>query len=213
VVRVGGNSISKAAVDHWARIEAVVAYEVIPRQPVPNGVIPDPPNYTACIAFLAVFARATVEGQHKLTPARLRGECRRQHEELRKKVTGFLIIFQWMKGELADHGVKVTDGEVKHQLELFVHHEFSTEAEFHRYLTYTGMNVSDLSFILRDTLLGEKLQQIIAGTKKGLSTPQRQQAFIKFGMKYKKKWTARTSCQAGFVVKYCKQYKGGENAL
>jgi hypothetical protein len=183
-----------------------LAYDVIPKQPVPNGVVPDPPNYTACIPFLAAFAPGMVEGlRHKLTPARLKYECQKRYEDMRNKAIGFLITSHWVSGEMADRGVTVTASEVKQQLERFVHHELPTRGEFHNYLTYTGMSVEDLSSIMRTTLLGDKLQEVIARTERG--TTQRQ-AFQKFGRAYWKKWTSRTSCRAGYVMKFCKEYRG-----
>jgi hypothetical protein len=162
VVRVGGNVISKAMVDHWTRIEAILAYEVIPKRPIPKGVVPDPPNYTACVSFLKTFeGGATVQGQKKLTVAQLKGVCREQEEEFRRKMVSFLISYYWNRGELAEHGVDVTDAEVKHQREKFVSHEFPNQVEYHNYLAYTGMSVSDLSLIMRSWVLNRYVRRIL----------------------------------------------------
>jgi hypothetical protein len=209
VVRVGGNVISKAMVDHWTRIEAILAYEVIPKRPIPKGVVPDPPNYTACVSFLKTFeGGATVQGQKKLTVAQLKGVCREQEEEFRRKMVSFLISYYWNRGELAEHGVDVTDAEVKHQREKFVSHEFPNQVEYHNYLAYTGMSVSDLSLIMRITLLGDKLQELAVGTGKKLGAQQVRQAYLNLSAVLQKKWVPKTNCQPGFVVEYCRQYKG-----
>ena len=54
VARVEGSSISKAMLDHWIPIEAVLTYELYPRKPVPNGVVPVPPNYTGMHCLLRI---------------------------------------------------------------------------------------------------------------------------------------------------------------
>ena len=215
VAQVGGSSISKATLDHWTRVEAVLAYKVIPRQPVPSGVVPDPPSYTACIAYLAAAPKIVtpqpVKGQPKPTTAQLTTRCRQRYEELQRKALGILIDYYWINGEVADQGVKVTGMETQKSLESFVHKEFPNETEFHKYLTYTGMSVSDVLFIMRDTILTTKLQRILEKVGKGLTgQQQQQQAVLKFAKEFQKHWTARTNCHTGYVVPYCKQYKGPE---
>jgi foldase protein PrsA len=209
VVQVGANSISKAMVDHWTRIEAVLTYKVIPRQPVPRGVVPDPPKYTACIAYLEANAPQPVKGQSKPTASQLKSQCQQRYVGLQRKVLSILITFDWMSGEIADQGAKVTDGEVKQAFQRFEHEEFSTEADFHKYLTYTGMSISDVLLLMRNTVLGTKLQQK-ALAKKGPTVQQQEQAFARFAGEFRKKWTAKTSCRTGYVVPGCKQYKGTE---
>jgi hypothetical protein len=211
VVRVGESSISKATVDHWTRVEGVLSYQVIPRQPVPNGVVPDPPNYTACIAHLEATAQPA-KGQPKSTTAQLRDRCQQWHTALRRKMLDMLITFNWLNNELISRGGKVTDGEVKQAFEEFRHHEFSTEEDFHKYLTYTGMSVSDVLFLMKDTILGTKIQQKIVANK-GLTPQQQEQVFVNFYNELKKKWTARTNCHPEYVVPGCKQYTGSESPI
>jgi hypothetical protein len=209
VVQVGDSSISKATVDHWTRVEAVLAYKVIPKQPAPEGVVPDPPNYTACSAYLGTTAPEPGAGQPKSTPAQLKSRCQQWDVELRRKVLEILITFDWMNGEIADKGVKVTEKEIQPVFEQFKHSEFPTEEAFHKYLAYTGMSISDVMLLMKNTLLGTKIQQNIT-VRKGLTAQQKQQAFTKFVQEYQKKWTAKTSCRTGYVVPGCKQYKGTE---
>jgi hypothetical protein len=206
VVRVGGSSISRAAVDHWTRVEGVLTYSVIPKQPVPRGVVPDPPSYIACVAYLEATVRPA-KGQPKPTTARLKDQCEQRYVRLRGKMLDFLISYDWLGGELASRGLKVTDGEVKEELERFKHTQFPEGTGFQKYLTYTGMSVSDVLFIMKDTLLTTKLQQVFIKEKKGLTAQQQQQVLAKF-KEITKKWVARTSCSPGYVVHDCKQYKG-----
>jgi hypothetical protein len=210
VVQVGESSISKATVDHWTRIEGALTYRTTPKQPVPNGVVPDPPSYTVCIAYLEATARPA-KGQPKPTVAQLRSQCQQKDGVLRKKALGILILFDWLNEELADRGGKVTDKEVQQQLSIFKHQEFPTEADFYKYLASTGMSVSDMLLLMKNGVLGTKLQQKVVA--KGLTAQQQGQAFAKFATEFKKKWTAKTSCRPGYVVPGCKQYKGSESLL
>jgi foldase protein PrsA len=207
-VQVGDSSISKATVDHWTKVEAVLAYKVIPRQPVPKGVVPDPPNYTACIASLEAATPKPVANQPKPAATLFKGQCRQRYEELQKKMLDFLITFYWMSGEIANQGVKITEGEVQQQLVWFRTHEFTSQADFQKYLAYTGMSISDVLFLMRETILTTKLQKSIVKKDERLPAEQRKQAFIKFAKEYQKKWTAKTNCHTGYVIPDCKQYTG-----
>src|ERR1035441_10448534 len=83
VARVRGvGSITKAMVDHWVPIEAVLLYEEVPRSEVPVGVVPDPPAYSACIARLAKIAPK--DAAAAVVRVGLKRECR--ENDLRLKV-------------------------------------------------------------------------------------------------------------------------------
>jgi foldase protein PrsA len=53
----------------------------------------------------------------------------------------------------------------------------------------------------------ESLAQAKASVKSQLVATQQQSALSSFVKNFKKKWTAKTDCRAGFVVMDCKQYK------
>ncbi len=208
VVQVGGSSITKATLDHWTSVEAILAYDTNPKQPVPKGVVPVPPSYTACIAYLEATAPKSAKGQSKLTAAQLKSQCQQHYEELQQHILGILINFDWLAGESADQGIKVTDEEVKRQFTRFKHEQFRTEAAFQRFLGFTGESLSDELLIMKRNLLTEEIAQKVI-EKKGLTAQQQQQA----GKAFVKKWTARTNCRAGYVVPGCKQYKGPQSLI
>ena len=204
VAQVGGVSISKAAVEHWARVEAVLSYEVIPRKPVPKGVVPDPPEYTACIAFLRAGSLPIASGGTNPTPAQLKRRCEQEQAELKRKGQGYLIAFQWLSGELADRHINISEAEVQKAYDYFKRKEF-TGNQFRDYLAYTGMSLADVRFIIKDTVLSTRLQKYVI-SKAGMTPEQQRQALASFT----RKWTAKTSCRTGYLVAGCKQYKGSE---
>ncbi|MDQ6811293.1 MAG: peptidyl-prolyl cis-trans isomerase, partial [Actinomycetota bacterium] len=53
----------------------------------------------------------------------------------------------------------------------------------------------------------QSLAQAEASVKAQLTATQQQQALSKFVKDFKKKWTAKTECRAGFRVTDCKEYK------
>lgn len=207
VARVEGvGSISKATLDHWISIEAIVSRDLFPRKPVPRGVVPDPPGYTACIAYLRSLPGVIAGAGSKPTVAQLENRCRQRYETLRQSELEFLIGAEWMIGEGAERGVRPTDAEARKQLKQFNKADLPREADFRRYLALTGQTLSDELFRSKVQLLEEKLPQMIVA--KRLTAQQRRQAYAKFGREFTRKWTARTSCRPRYIVSKCRQYRG-----
>ena len=202
VIQVAGNPISKAAMEHWMRVESVLTYRVIPKEPPPKGLLPDPPGYSACIAWLGSSKAPLTDRQTKSTPAQLKSRCEQRLAELKKKALTFLITYQWLIGEAKDLGLIVSDAEVEKAVRRFQRSETPGSGEFQRYLSYAGMSVADAQYIQRLTVAGTKVQNGILAKRAG----QARQALAAFNGK----WIAKTSCKAGYVVPGCKQYKGSE---
>ncbi|HYM45583.1 MAG TPA: peptidyl-prolyl cis-trans isomerase [Solirubrobacteraceae bacterium] len=53
----------------------------------------------------------------------------------------------------------------------------------------------------------QTLAQAQSTIKQQLTTQQQQQALSKFVKEFRKKWTSKTECRAGYVVQNCKEYK------
>ena len=109
VVQVGGTSITKATFEHWLAVAGASSATTAGAKPV----LPEPPNYTACIAHLQAIAPKPAKGQTAPTAAQLKSECEQQYKSLQQEVLGFLISAEWVIGEASHLGVKVTDAEVK----------------------------------------------------------------------------------------------------
>jgi foldase protein PrsA len=59
----------------------------------------------------------------------------------------------------------------------------------------------------------QSLAQSEATIKAQLTATQQQSALTNFVKSFKKKWTGKTDCRAGFVVMDCKQYKAPKSSL
>jgi hypothetical protein len=204
---VGAHSITKGALDRWAAIEAALSYEVNPTQPLPKGVAPDPPSYANCIAYLKTTPTTLIASTQKPTTTQLKARCKQKQEALRHHMLDILITNYWLEGEGAARGIAVSDAEVTQALDR----QFPTQAAFRSFLKITGEKASDERALLRASLLATKLQQAVAA--RGLTAAQQQQALAKFTSEFTQKWSARTSCQPGYVVQECKQYNGPKAAV
>jgi hypothetical protein len=203
VARIDGHAITLPELGHWTEIEAVLAYETVPKKPVPAGVIPDPPSYAKCIAYLRTVE---VLGQSptRRTPTQLKHQCEARREQLLRHVLDILITYYWLRGEAAERGLKVSPAEIE-QVRTRI---FPNEALYRRYLTLTGEAPADERLIIEKDLLDTKLLRLTEAKSRPTTTHQREQMLIRAATSFTSKWKARTSCSASYVVAECKQYKG-----
>ena len=163
VVQVGGTPISKATYEHWLSVAAssTAATGTTGAKPV----VPDPPNFTACIAHLEATSPAPAKGQSKPSKAELKSECEQQYKSLQQEVLGFLISSSWVLGEAESLGVKVSDSEVKKEFEKIKNEQFPQAAEFKKFLATSGQSVSDLLLRVKLNMLSTKIQQKVSKEK------------------------------------------------
>jgi hypothetical protein len=216
VARVPGLvSISKATLEHWMPVEAVVLYQEYPTKPVPKGVIPDPPDYPACISYLRTHPQLA-ERHKKQTVAQLKSKCEHQYRELKVLTLNTLLVWYWTIGAGHELGIKASDAEAKLRLKETNPTYFTTDAQFKRYLKLTGQTLPDMLFRskvqLFEVRILAKLQALEKLLPQGMTAQQRQSALTKLNdsLPPNRQWAARTTCSKGYVVSACRQYKGPE---
>lgn len=208
IVQIAGvASISKAALEHWMPVEAVVLYEERPTKPVPKGLIPDPPDYKACMAYLAAKAPT-------LTSPQLNLRCRQRNAEVRTLTLNTLISWYWTIGSAEAVGFKASDAEIKRWYLELGKLLFKSNRELANYMKWTGQTTPDMllraKVQLYELRLAEKLTAAEKQLPKSLSPAQRQAAISKL-TKFASPssyWPSRTTCRPGFVVSACREYKG-----
>jgi foldase protein PrsA len=210
VVQIGARSISKATLDHWTAIEAATDYETNPSGPLPTGVVPDPPRYSACIARLRETTPKVRAGTPRPTRTSLEKECRQKYRKLQQHVLNVLITFQWLLGESEKQGVNITDSEVNRQYERFSHERFPKTGELKRYLTITGESLADERLRMKMDLLGTRLNEKMERKVKdeGAGVQQQLLAVVRWNKEFVARWLARTNCRVEYVVSNCRQYRG-----
>ncbi len=195
-VEIGASSISRATVEHWVRIEAVTSHEANPTRPAPKGLIPTPPDYTDCVAYMLKEAN----GRPAPTRAQLKRECATKYRLLEHQILELLITYYWISGEGARIGVSVTQAEIARYLAK----QFPTNAELQRFRKITGQSAADQRMLATRVLLSIKLQKRLA-ERAHISI---EQAIARFATELAARWAPRTSCRPGYVVPQCRQYRG-----
>jgi hypothetical protein len=201
VVSFRGRGLSAGTIAHWDAVEAVLARELYPQQPPPRGLIPDPPRFTACIAYERATAPTPATGTPAATTAQLRQACRVRYEGVRTHMLQLLIGYEWMEAETAAHGIHVSDAEVQKAYERAEHIPFRTKTEFARYLRFSGQTPADEHKLVRFDVEAVDLREKIRH-ESGLP------GLRKFYATYPRELAAQTSCSPGYVIAECKQYTG-----
>jgi foldase protein PrsA len=157
VINADGKSITTGAIGHWMQV--AVASET-GATGAPKPVVPDPPNYTACIA--SAKAQSKPAKKHKAsTEAELKKQCEQQYKTLQREAAGFLISSEWLLGEASSLGVSVSDAEVKAKLEK----SFSHPGELQKYLSSSRQTLSDALLRMKLSLLTAKIKQRVVEEK------------------------------------------------
>lgn len=204
VAQVGGSSITKGELNHWmSTLAGGDFYEISKQHTVPSGLVSEPPNYGACVARLEAVAAGVVRVQPKLTAAQLFSKCRQLYQALKLQALGFLVEAQWIIGLAGEEGLKATDGEVMQLFKEIKAEQFPKERELQRYLASNRRSLADEMFVVKLDVLRRKIQQ-----KLSTGGGQMLARLTEVGQR----WTAKTSCRSGYVVRHCKQYTGQQPA-
>jgi hypothetical protein len=203
-VVVAGHAISVGTVQHW--LSVLVARGGNGRGPGPPT--PEPPDYTACIAY----SRAHPPSTTRLPDARLRGNlkayCALQHRRFRLKALYLLITYRWITGEAAELGVHLDRPELARELAGFRRAlGLSTATAYGRYLHFLRADDADIRLSFELEQLVGKIEAKVAAAGGGPSTPAGHRALVGFGEAFKQRWVTRTDCRPPYVVPICRQYK------
>jgi foldase protein PrsA len=165
VVKIGDDTIKTSEFDHWLKVAATTQQQSTGATGAAQ--VPDPPNYTKCVAAKKQTAPKPAKGQPKPTDATFKAQCKQEYEGLRDQVMQFLISSAWIEGESRDNGVKVSDTDVKKDFDKQRQQSFPKEKDYLSFLKTSGYLQEDLLYRIRVQNLSNKLREkILKGTDK-----------------------------------------------
>lgn len=123
---------------------------------------------------------------------------------------GFLITSEWVLGEASARHISVSEAEVKQRFAQLVHESFPKAGSLKKYLAKSGETEADLLARIKVELLASR---IAAKVTAGKSASQRTALLTAFENSFHKHWKNYTSCDPGYVMEDCKQYKGKSEDL
>ena len=157
VAKVGDTTITKDQFNHWLQAAAHGS-----AAPGSNVTVPDPPNFTKCVANQA--KQPVPKGAKKPTTAQLKTQCKQQYDALKQQVMQFLVSAEWIKQEADKQGVKVSDKEVQKQFADQKKQSFQKEADYQKFLKTSGMTEADLLFRVKlDVISNDVRNKILKG--------------------------------------------------
>jgi foldase protein PrsA len=166
VVSIGGDSIKTTEFDHWLKVAATTQAQ----QSGATGAaaaVPDPPNFTKCVAAKKATAAKPAKGQPKPTDATYKAQCKTAYEGLRDQVVQFLISSAWIEGESNDNGVKISDADVKKEFDKQRNQSFPKDKDYLNFLKTSGYVQEDLLYQIKIRQLSTKLRdKILKGSDK-----------------------------------------------
>ena len=163
VAKVGDSNITKDEFNRWLKNAASGQ-----QQGGGSAVIPDPPDYTKCVAGLKKQLGAA-KGAPKQSDAALKKQCKTQYDQLKGEVMQFLIQAQWVTQEAEDRNVEVSDAEVKKSFNQQKKQAFPKEADYQKFLKDSGMNEEDILYRVKLDQLQTKLTQKVSKDKVKIS--------------------------------------------
>jgi foldase protein PrsA len=114
VAVVDGSPITIDALNHWIGI--AVNSSATPTATVKRQPAPIPPDFTACVAYERANNPKPAKGQPAPTTASLKTECQQTYTGALNQVMFFLVTADWLQGETAADGIKVSASTVQSQL-------------------------------------------------------------------------------------------------
>ncbi|HEX4734224.1 MAG TPA: peptidyl-prolyl cis-trans isomerase [Thermoleophilaceae bacterium] len=160
VAKIGDTVITKDQFNHWLNAAAHGS-----AAPGSNVTVPDPPNFTKCVANQA--KQPVPKGAKKPTAAQLRTQCKQQYDALKQQVMQFLVSAEWIQQEADKQGVKVSNKEVQKQFQDQKKQSFQKDADYQKFLQNSGMTEQDLLFRVKlDVISNDVRTKILKGKDK-----------------------------------------------
>jgi len=150
VAVVAGNPITTKAFKHWMFVAAQGQAAQSPGSPV---IIPDPPNYTKCMAD----ARKGFPSLAKTPAKTLKTDCQQLFTTLSNQVMDFLIKAYWYQADAHKMGINLSKAQVQQALDKAKKSQFSTDAQFQTFLKTSGQTLQDILFRVRVNQIFQKL--------------------------------------------------------
>lgn len=210
VAQAGKHLITEPMLDRWLMITAgLIYYEGNPHTPASRGLVPNPPDYRGCIAYLA----ATAMNEHRQVGRKplLRRLCQLRRDGLSSIALERLIVMAWVHDAAAKARISLSTREVDHALRT----RFRSPGGLRRFLRFTGLRPSDARLLVRAELLKDRLTLTLPVYErlrnlKGRETKQMAREVDSEAQHLSERLAARgtrvTHCRAGYVVRGCIEF-------
>jgi foldase protein PrsA len=165
----GDGVITTEDFNHWMTIAANRSGQTPGSDPIP---VPDPPEFTKCVANKQKTAPKPAKGQPRVSAKEYKEQCKQEWEGLRDQVLGFLLAAQWVKGEAQEQDITVTKKDIDKAFAEQKKQAFPKDADYKKFLKESGSTEEDIRFQLEVEQLQQKLVQKITKGKDKVTNQQ-----------------------------------------
>ena len=160
VAEVEGESVEKSQFDSWMTVAAKAGGQS-------TGAVPDPPEYTKCIAAKRKAQPEPAKGEKPVAEAELKDQCKQEYDAIRDRVMSLLVWAEWIEGEAEQQNVTVSDEEVRKAFETQKQQNFPNEADYKNYLKQSGQTEEQFLSQARTGELARKIsEKVVKGKDK-----------------------------------------------
>lgn len=192
-VRVDGAVVSPEAVARQKASRALREYAAEPdaKWPVPDGVLPDPPLFARCSAFL-VHRATTGRGEG----ATAKAACEQKERRISAAAAEELAQRLWVEAEAKRLGIAASEEEIARQLRAGRESAHIAPHSYPAYLKRLGETLGDARATARESVLVAKM---VADIERHYG-PKALEAFLSG---FKQRWSRVTQCSPGYAFSGC----------
>jgi hypothetical protein len=182
---VGKTPITVAQFDHWLQV-VVASHTTKSGTPV---IVPDPPNFTNCIA--QAKASGKVPGA---TTQRLKADCEQLYRVDTDQVMDYLIKSDWLIAAGTQAHVLPSQAEVLANFNAQKSREFKSPSAFAAFLAASKQTEADIMLRIKTGRIESLLSKRAGGAKQLLD-------------QLSKQYVPETHCSAAYVNPDCAEYR------
>jgi foldase protein PrsA len=161
VAKVGDSTITQDEFDKW------LAIAVKGQGQGGAAAVPDPPDYTKCVA--AKKKTPVPKGEERPSDDALKKQCKTEFDGLKREVMQFLIQAEWVEQEAAEQDIEISDKEIQRALEDQKKQAFPNDKQYQEFLASSGMTEKDVLFRVKLSQLQQKLTEKVTADAKKVS--------------------------------------------
>lgn len=154
---VDGKALKKSELNHW------ISFLV--KSSSPNAVVPDPPNFTACIANQRKQLPKLKKGQTAPTDAQLKQQCQQLYTSVKTQAETQLIQTQWLLLQAKKMKINVPEKKVQETYQEKIKAAFPKPGAYQQFLKRTGGTPADIQlYYIKVPLISQEIQASVLKT-------------------------------------------------
>jgi len=197
--------ITRPTLDHWMGVLVASDFLTYLHHPAPVGLASEPADYSKCLEAGKKLAPRSSTGALELSDAQISGKCRELHQTIRSQALDFLINVQWLIREGEEHGLRVSDAEVRREFPSYAKGLYGAQANQRKYFAERQMTLADAMYQLKRATLYKRLTLKFRDEVAKIGGGQR--TFVRLTLARYNGVIAKTICKAGYVILGCKGYR------